>query len=265
VVKAVSLSASQGILRAGDPAAAQAAARRIRRVLAAARRLEQEPLLVEEYLPGPELSIDGLLAGGDLTPVAIFDKPLTPDGPTFEETLLVTPSRLPEPVLDAAIRTAGQAARALGLTSGPVHAELRVDDRSDRPRPAMLELAARSIGGLCSRALRLPGGVSLEELVLGNALGQPAPATGHDPGRPSGVFMLPVPRPGVLHAVEGKDAAMAVPGITGLTITIPVGQRVLPLPDGDRYLGFVFAEAGSRHEVEQALTAARDRLRVVIA
>jgi biotin carboxylase len=265
VVKAVSLSASQGILRAGDPPAAQAAARRIRQVLAAARRLEQEPLLVEEYLPGPELSIDGLLAGGDLTPVAIFDKPLTPDGPTFEETLLVTPSLLPEPVLDAAIRTAGQAARALGLTSGPVHAELRVDDRSGRPRPAMLELAARSIGGLCSRALRLPGGASLEELVLGNALGQPAPATGHDPGRTSGVFMLPVPRPGVLHAVEGKDAAMAVPGITGLTITIPVGQRVLPLPDGDRYLGFIFAEAGERHEVEQALTAARDRLRVVIA
>jgi biotin carboxylase len=265
VVKAVSLSASQGILRAGDRAAAQAAARRIRQVLAAARRLEQEPLLVEEYLPGPELSIDGLLVGGDLTPVAIFDKPLTPDGPTFEETLLVTPSRLPEPVLDAAIRTAGQAARALGLTSGPIHAELRVDNRSGRPRPAMLELAARSIGGLCSRALRLPGGASLEELVLGNALGQPAPATGHDPGLPSGVFMLPVPRPGVLHAVEGKDAAMAVPGITGLTITIPVGQRVLPLPDGDRYLGFIFAEAGSRHEVERALTAARDRLRVVIA
>jgi biotin carboxylase len=265
VLKAVSLSASQGILRADDAASAVTAARRIRQVLAGAGRLRQEPLLVEEYLPGPELSIDGLLTSGDLAVTAIFDKPQIPDGPTFEETLLVTPSRLPAPVLAAAVRTAGQAARALGLTRGPVHAELRIDDRAGQPVPAMLELAARCIGGLCSRALRFPGGMTLEELVLASALGQPLPAAGHDLARPAGVFMLPVPRPGLLRAVEGRADAAAVPGITGLTITIPVGQRVLPLPDGDRYLGFIFAEAGTRQEVEQALSAARDRLRVVIA
>jgi biotin carboxylase len=264
VIKAVSLSASQGIIRADDQAAAITAAGRIRQVLAAARRPQGEPLLVEEYLPGPELSIDGLLADGDLTVTAIFDKPHTPDGPTFEETMLVTPSQLPGPVLAAAVRTAGAAARSLGLTTGPIHAELRADDRDGHPRTAMLELAARSIGGLCSRTLRLPGGKSLEELVLANALGQPAPAAGHDPARPSGVFMLPVPRPGVLRAVHGRAGAAAVPGITGLTITIPIGQRVIPLPDGDRYLGFIFAEAGTRHDVENALTAARGQLRVVI-
>jgi hypothetical protein len=163
-----------------------------------------------------------------------------------------------------AVRTAGQAARALGLTGGPVHAELRIDDRGGQPRPAMLELAARCIGGLCSRALRFPGGKTLEELVLASALGQPVPTAGYDLPRPSGVFMLPVPRPGILRAVEARADALAVPGITGLTITVPVGQRVLPLPDGDRYLGFIFAEAGTRHDVEQALIAARDRLRVII-
>jgi biotin carboxylase len=264
VVKAVSLSASQGILRADDAAAAVTAAQRIRQVLAAAGRPAAEPVLVEEYLPGPELSIDGLLTGGDLTVTAVFDKPATPDGPTFEETLLVTPSRLPQPVLAAAIRTVGQAARALGLASGPVHAELRIDDRGGQPGPAMLELAARCIGGLCSRTLRFPGAQTLEELVLASALGQPVAAAGFEPARPCGVFMLPVPRPGVLRAIQGRAAATAVPGITGLTITIPVGQQVLPLPDGDRYLGFIFAEAGTRQEVEQALTAANDRLRVVI-
>ena len=128
----------------------------------------------------------------------------------------------------------------------------------------MLELAARCIGGLCSRALRFPGGTSLEELVLASALGQPAAAIGDDPARPSGVFMLPVPHPGVLRVVRGQDRAAAVSGITGLTITIPVGQRVRPLPDGDRYLGFIFAEASTRHDVENALTAARDLLHVVI-
>ncbi len=264
VVKAISLSASQGILRADDVADAVTAARRVRRILAAARHSGNEPLLVEEYLPGPELSIDGLLAGGDLTPVAIFDKPAMPDGPTFEETLLVTPSRLPGPVLAAAISTAGQAARALGLITGPVHAELRITEHAGHARPAMLELAARSIGGLCSRALRFPGGKTLEELVLARALGQPPPQAGQGPGRPRGVFMLPVPRPGTLRAVHGRADAHAVPGIAGLTITIPLGQRVRPLPDGDQYLGFIFAEAGTRQDVEKALTAASRKLRVVI-
>src|SRR4029077_14976284 len=152
------------------------AAGRIRQVLGA-RRSRDEPLLIEEYLPGPELSIDGLLdRGGDLTVIAVFDKPQTPDGPTFEETLLVSPSRLAAPTLAEAVRTARRAARALGLTTGPVHADLRAADRA----PAMLELAARCIGGLCSRALRFPGGRTMEELVLASA---PRPA-------------LPGPRPG---------------------------------------------------------------------
>lgn len=262
VVKAVSLSASQGILRADDAAGAAAAEGRIRRVLAAARRPADEPILVEEYVPGRELSIDGLLDAGDLTVTAIFDKPDTPEGPTFEETLLITPSRLPEHVLAAAVGTAEQAARALGLRYGPIHAELRIDDRGGAPRPAMLELAARSIGGLCSRALRFPGGVSMEEMVLANAVGLRTP-----PRRTlgiTGVLMLPVERPGVLRAVEGRFEAEAVPGITGLTITVPIGQSVQPLPDGDRYLGFVFAEGDTCDEVERALRAARGLLRTVI-
>jgi biotin carboxylase len=264
VVKAVSLSASQGILRADTAADAVTAARRIRHILAAARHRRNEPLLVEEYLPGPELSIDGLLADGTLTPVAIFDKPAMPDGPTFEETLLVTPCRLPGPVQATAISTAGRAARALGLTTGPVHAELRITQHSGQPRPAMLELAPRSIGGLCSRALRFPGGQTLEELVLASALGQPPPQARRGPARPCGVFMLPVPRPGTLRAVHGRADARAVPGITGLTITIPIGQQVRPLPDGDQYLGFIFAEADTAQDVEKALTAASRLLRTDI-
>jgi biotin carboxylase len=260
VVKAVSLSASQGVLRADDAAHAVRAAARIRRVLATTRQRAAEPLLVEEYLPGPELSIDGLLTGGVLTPVAVFDKPAMPDGPTFEETLLVTPSRLPPHILAAAVRTAGQAARTLGLRTGPVHAELRVTGNG----PAMLELAARSIGGLCSRALRFPGGRSLEELILANALGEPGPASAPQAPRPSGVFMLPVRQAGVLRSVEGRADAEAVPGITSVTITIPLGSRVRPLPDGDQYLGFVFAEASTPGEAEKALTTASQRLRAII-
>jgi biotin carboxylase len=254
VVKAVSLSASQGVLRAGDATEAVQAATRIRGIAPA-----NEPLLAEEYLSGPELSIDGLLHDNDgWTPLAVFDKPATPGGPTFEETLLVTPSRLSAQIIDDATGTAGHAARALGLRTGPVHAELRITPAG----PAMLELAARSIGGLCSRALRFPGGRTLEELIIASALGDPPPTTG--PPAPCGIFMLPVPRAGVLRAVEGRAAAESVPGITGVTLTIAAGRQVRPLPDGDQYLGFIFAEAATPDEAEKALTAASQHLHAII-
>jgi len=261
IVKPVSLSASRGVMRADDEAGLSAAVSEVRAILAEAGGAG-EPILVEEYVPGRELSIDGLLTDGALTVTATFDKPDTPDGPTFEETLLVTPSRLPAPTLASATALAEQAARALGLTHGPIHAELRIDQRSGAARPVMLELAARSIGGLCSRSLRFLGGTSLEMLILLNALGGVV-----DLGRPvgaSGVLMLPVERGGVLQSVEGQAEARAVAGITGLSITIPLGQAVRPLPWGDRYLGFIFAEGGDAAEVELALHHARDRLRPVI-
>jgi len=262
VVKAVSLSGSQGVLRADDGAAAADAARRIRQILRVAGRPVDEPLLVEAYIPGWELSVDGLLSGGELTVTAVFDKPDTPQGPTFEETVLLTPSRLPQPILSGALRTAERAAGALGLRHGPIHAELRLDTRHRGRRPTMLELAARSIGGLCSRTLRFLDGASLEQLVLANALDRHV--TTQRLARPAGVLMLPVERAGVLQAVHGWTQAAAVPGITGLSITIPVGQPVQPLPEGDRYLGFVFAEATTHQEVQEALRAARRRLRIII-
>jgi biotin carboxylase len=262
VVKAVSLSGSQGVLRADDSAATADAARRIRQILRVAGRPVDEPLLVEAYIPGWELSVDGLLTGGELTITAVFDKPDTPQGPTFEETVLLTPSRLPQPILCEALRTAERAAGALGLRYGPIHAELRLDTRHRDQLPTMLELAARSIGGLCSRALRFLDGASLEQLVLANALDRHV--TTQRLAQPAGVLMLPVERAGVLQAVHGRTQAAAVPGITGLSITTPVGQPVQPLPEGDRYLGFVFAEAATHQEVQEALRAARRRLRVVI-
>jgi biotin carboxylase len=262
VVKAVSLSGSQGVLRADDEAAVFAAAGHIRQILAGAGRRDHEPLLIEEYVPGWELSIDGLLTDGALTVTAVFDKPDAPQGPTFEETLLITPSRLPGRALAAALGAAKRAAEALGLRYGPIHAELRIDARDGEERAIMLELAARSIGGLCSRALRFLGGVSLEAMVLANSLGRrvtPPRLAGA-----AGVLMLPVEHAGVLRAVEGRTEAVAVPGITGLSITIPIGQVVRPLPEGDRYLGFIFAEGARPNDVETALRAARERLRVVI-
>jgi biotin carboxylase len=259
-VKPLSLSASRGVIRADDPPAAAAAAERVRAILAEAGEDSAEPLLVERYVPGAEVAVEGLLRGGALEPLAVFDKPDPLEGPYFEETIFTTPSRLPGEIVAAVTRTTADACSALGLREGPIHAELRVD----RGRVWMLELAARSIGGLCSRSLRFGVGVSLEEVILRHALGLPLRDLRREAAA-SGVMMLPIPRAGRLREVRGQDEARAVPGIVGLEISIGRDRPVRPLPEGDRYLGFLFARGETPTAVEDALRAAHARLEIDIA
>ncbi len=259
VIKPVGLAASQGVIRADDAASAVATAARVRAIVADADEDPEQPLLVEEFVPGVEVAVEALLDDGHMDVLAVFDKPDPLDGPYFEETLYVTPSRLPAATLARVEQTARAAAAGLGLREGPVHAELRV--RGDEPY--ILEVAARSIGGLCARALRFGLGVSLEELILRHALRLPI----HDTRLThpaSGVMMLPIPRAGVLREVHGLDAAGAAPGIAGVEITIASGRSVRPLPEGHRYLGFLFARGASATEVERALRSAADILEIVI-
>jgi hypothetical protein len=153
----------------------------------------------------------------------------------------------------------GDAAAALGLVDGPVHAEVRVDG----DRVWFLELAARSIGGLCSRALRFGAGVSLEEVILRHALGRPLDGTVRERSA-AGVMMLPIPAAGVLRSVGGRDRARAVAGVDGLELTVLPGREVRPLPEGDRYLGFLFARGPTPEAVEASLREAHACLDVVI-
>jgi len=259
VVKPLSLSGSRGVIRAEDPDRARAAAERVRGILAATGEPADVPLLLESYVPGAEVAVEGLLCSGRLEVLAIFDKPDPLEGPYFEETLYVTPSRLPAAVLAEVERITAQAVRALGLREGPVHAELRVPDQGVR----VLELAARSIGGLCSRALRFGAGVSLEQLILRHALGLGADDLARE-SMAAGVMMIPIPRAGTLVEVGGQAQARAVEGIDGLQITIPRGRPVVPLPEGDRYLGFLFARGLTAAAVERSLREAHARLRVRI-
>ena len=259
VIKPLALSGSRGVIRANDPEQACSTVERVRGILAAAHQSPQAPLLLESYQPGTEVALEGLLRGGRLEVLAVFDKPDPLEGPYFEETLYVTPSRLSADVLAEVEAVTARAVQALGLREGPVHAELRVDGE----RVCVLELAARSIGGLCSRALRFGAGVSLEQVILRHALGlrfdDLALAS-----TASGVMMIPIPGAGVLQAVEGQQQARAVEGIDGLEITIGRGRPVVPLPEGDRYLGFMFARAASADAVERCLRAAHARLRIRI-
>ncbi len=266
VLKPLVLSGSRGVIRADDPAAFAAAWRRLGAILGAhdlkkRRDRALDEVLVEEFVPGSEVALEGHLAAGELRTLALFDKPDPLDGPFFEETIYVTPSRLPPATQEAIRAAAAGAAAAIGLAHGPVHAELRVN-------PAgvfAIEVAGRSIGGLCSRALRFGlGDVSLEELILRGALGMEIDSLAARVPEASGVEMLPIPRAGILRRVEGIADAAAVPGVTGVEITIRPGEQVIPLPEGSRYLGFVFARGAHPDEVETALRAAAARLRFTI-
>src|SRR5438034_59145 len=195
------------------------------------------------------------LERGELTTLALFDKPDPLDGPYFEETLYITPSRLPEALQDCIHEDVARACRLAGLAAGPVHAEARVNDQG----VWILEVAARSIGGLCGRVLTHSLGMSLEELILRQVLAEEPLAIAGEGGA-GGVMMIPIPRRGIYHGLEGLAAAQSVPGVTGVSITADPGQIIAPPPDGASYLGFIFARAASPADAEMALRIAHRRL-----
>ncbi len=257
VVKPTGLSGSQGVIRCDSPEELEAARARI-------GAFWSGPLLVEEYVPGAEIALEGLLRDGALEVLAVFDKPDALEGPYFEETIYVTPSRLPASTVALATNAAERAARAIGLTEGPVHAEVRVhDDALGRTQVRVIEVAARSIGGLCARTLRFGAGISLEEVILRHAVGMSLDGLEREPSA-AGVMMLPIERAGTLAEVRGRGEALAIDGIVGLEITIPVGRELTPLPEGDRYLGFLFARASTPAAVEAALREAAACIAMVV-
>jgi formate-dependent phosphoribosylglycinamide formyltransferase (GAR transformylase) len=270
VAKPLSLSASQGIVRANSRGEFMAASTRIRRLLESPEiRATREPnldqILVEGYIPGREVAVEGLLTDGQLRVLAIFDKPDPLEGPYFEETIYVTPSRLTDLQQREIERCAADSIRALGLSQGPVHAEFRINEDGVWP----LEVAPRPIGGLCARALRFaPDAASqtigLEELLLRRALGLPGSDWPREQSA-SGVMMIPVPKSGVLEKIEGEDAARSVPGITALEITARIHDYIAAWPEGSSYLGFLFARGNSAQEVEEAIRVAHAQLHFEIA
>jgi biotin carboxylase len=263
VLKPVALAASRGVIRADNEAEFVAAFERISRILeepdVAAVGAAAQRILVESFIPGREVALEGLLDDGELHVLALFDKPDPLNGPFFEETIFVTPSRLRNDIQDNIIATTQQAIAALGLHHGPIHAEFRINDNGVWP----LEVAARSIGGLCGRVLNFGAGVALEDLILRHALGLPLDTTARD-SQSAGVMMIPTPRAGILRSVDGVEAARAIPGIDDVTISIPLGQTVTPPPEGTRYLGFIFARGDTPDDAEAALRQAHECLDIVI-
>lgn len=274
VVKPLALSGSRGVMRANDLPELFGALDRLRRILRAPEiRSEQleahDYVLIEDFIQGREYAVEGVLNHGSLHVLAIFDKPDPLDGPFFEETLYVTPSRASRELQQAIAVAVGLAARAIGLSHGPIHAEVRAGEKGE---VIVLEVAGRPIGGLCARALRFwqkagrvyfPEPVSLEELLLRHALGESTEDWRREEVA-SSVMMIPIPRAGVYRRVDGIDDARRTPLVEDIRITAKPDQVLVPLPEGASYLGFIFARGDSPSQVERALRDAHGRLRFTI-
>ncbi|MFN7998038.1 MAG: ATP-grasp domain-containing protein [Bryobacteraceae bacterium] len=258
VLKPLGLSASRGVIRADTPEQFAVAFHRIKAMLSHEGR--EQYLQVEEYIPGREFAVEGIVTRGSVRILALFDKPDPLEGPFFEETIYVTPSRETTTVQSVLLTTVERAVRALGLYHGPFHAELRFNEFG----AWMLEVAARPIGGLCAKTLRFGPAMPLEELIVRHAVGEDVSGLQLcDPA--SGVMMIPIPRAGIFEAVHGVEDASAVPGIEEVNITAKHGQELVPLPEGASYLGFIFARGADASTVERALRCAHSSLRFQVA
>ena len=265
VLKPIRLSASRGVIRADNEAGFIAAHARLRAILndpenAKACGVRAGQYLIEEFIPGYEVALEGLVVDRRLHVLALFDKPDPLDGPFFEETIYVTPSSVPAGLQATIKDCAARAVRALGITEGPVHAELRYNERG----PWLIELAARPIGGRCSAVLRFGDrGISLEEIILRHALGMPIPSL-HRESLAAGVMMIPIPGAGTLQEVRGVAEAKAVPLVEDVQVTAHPGERLVPFPEGSRYPGFIFARGETADVVDRALREAHGRLTFVL-
>ncbi len=267
ILKPLSLSASRGVIRADNPTEFVDAFQRITALLKKVKGsrgtdADDDPyqyILVEDYIPGIEVALEGILISDELKTLALFDKPDPLEGPFFEETLYITPSRLPDNVLEEIHKATAEATTALGLRHGPIHAELRYNEKGAH----LIEIAARTIGGLCSRTLKFGTGISLEELVIRHAIGDSVDSFLRE-NQAAGVMMIPVPKAGILGEVRGKKEARNVENIEEVNITISVGAEVVPLPEGDKYLGFIFARGETPGVVEETLREAHQYLEFVI-
>lgn len=259
VIKPLMLSAGQGVIRVDQPEDLTDSVLRAKAIIRSTGQSD-ETLLIESFMEGSEVAVEGLVAAGELLALAIFDKPGDSTGRGFEETILITPSRHGASVRSEILRVAAQAVRSLGLSQGPVHIELMVSG----DKVSVVEVAGRSIGGLCSRSLSFGlMDTSLESLILRNAIGRDKPEMRRSPDA-SGVLMLPIPSAGTLIGFDGLDEVRADEAVTEIEITARTGDQVAPPPEGGRYIGFVFAEGKTPETVEFVLKRAMNTIEVKI-
>lgn len=261
VIKPLMLSGSRGVIRADDAEQCIQAGHRVARIVQLETQddYERNHCLIEQFLKGDEVAIEGFVQSGKFINLAMFDKPEPMNGPFFEESFYITPSRLPTHVQQAVIDEIERSCHAYGLTHGPIHAEARITDQG----VFLLEMASRTIGGQCAQLIEFALGQKLEEVIIRlMCLEKLALSTNR---QHAGVLMIPIPKGGILKRVEGLLDARRVDHISSIEIHIQPGYELIPLPEGSSYLGFIFASAASYDDTLQALKSAHEKLKFITA
>ena len=240
VVKAPDRQGQRGLTLVGSAGEVEEA---VRTALDASR---SATLLVEELVPGREVTVNAFSVGGHFSPLTVTDR-LTAPLPAFGVALThVWPSELEPAEIGAAVEAASSAARAVGIENGPSYTQVLVGP--DGPRVG--ELAARLGGGHDAELCRVALGVDLNGEALSAALGEDVPATALSPVAKVGgacVRFLVAP-PGELREVTGVEEAFALEGIRGIRIYRRPGHRFGGLRRGADRAGAVLAVGDSRDE-----------------
>lgn len=258
VLKPLNMSASRGVIRANNEDEFLTACERLRPILATTQgELEQSHVLIEEYIDGIEIAYEGFLQDAELKTITIFDKPDPLVGPYFDETIYVTPSTLSPELQESIKQVIQKACTVYGLTTGAVHAECRIDNQN---AAWILEIASRTIGGDCARILDNEQS-GIEELAISLATNLPVEFNMAEQAR--GVMMIPVKEKGLLKRVEGLLEANKGKHIDKIDIIISQGHELVPLPEGNQYLGYIFASADTPGQVTTAIREAYAKLKFI--
>ena len=204
-------------------------------------------LIVEEHVPGRELTVNAFSVEGRFRPLTVTDR-LTAEPPAFGVALAhAWPSELEPRTLAAAIDAAAAAAAALGVVAGPTYTQVLV---ADDGRVLVGELAARLGGGHDAELCRAVLGVDLNGLALAAALGRPVRHAQLAPTAKvgGGCIRFLVASPGELRAVAGVQAAFALEGIRGIRLYRRRGYRFGPLLRGADRAGAILAVGDSRDD-----------------
>lgn len=259
VLKPLMLSGSRGVIRADNPQQFILAAKTIQRILTKqpCDEYESQHFLIEQFLKGDEIAIDGFMQDGKFILLSLFDKPEPMNGPYFEESYYITPGRQSEQLQQDIIEEVSKCCRAYGLTHGPIHAEARITEKGI----FLIEMASRTIGGQCAQLIEYVLAKKLEEIIIRLLCFEPMQLQTNN--QYAGVLMIPITQTGVLKRVEGLLQARQVKHVSNIEIHIQPGYELIPLPEGSSYLGFIFASADSFDKTWQALQQAHHLLKFI--
>lgn len=215
-------------------------------------------VIVEEYLDGPEVSVEVMVVDGKVNILQITDK-ITTEAPHFVELGHTQPSRLQDETQRQIREVADLACKVIGIDKGPAHVEMKVTKRG----PVMIELGARMGGdNITTHLVPLSTGIDMVGSTIKVAMGeQPDIEPTLHCGSAIRYFEVPF---GTIKAIEGVEEARKIPGVKQITFTKEVGEESIPIHCSNDRIGFVIAQGITAEDAISACEKAMKTIKITI-